>query len=323
MIEQVREIKQKNFVKRWEDKIFEYLSNNGNPNSTIKLFPRSSYKYFLQNLSGYLLTLKGNDWINLSRLINETKIYNYLLSNLRSKRKKKLIFGAYYLGLAKSTEAKLILRKKLKRKNEMIFLSCALSLARMNETDSIDEILNESVKFKKLSKDILLSVLLEFDKSVCNKLLKRLDVEKSLQLKAIIISALKQFKYKPAATSILPILVKEKSVELVIESIKYFGEIEYLDASTAIRFFLLHSHPEIRTEAVRAAAKIGAEVLEDRICSLIFDKDRNVKVTAAMAMHDFSNSSKDKLKQLAYSIPNTIESSVARMIISERAIHLN
>ena len=193
----------------------------------------------------------------------------------------------------------------------------------MNEADSLDDILNESVKFKKLSRDFLLSILLEFDRSVCNRLVKRLDVEKSLPLKAIIISALKHFKYTPAATSILPILVKEKSVELVIESIKYFGEIEYLDASTAIRFFLLHSHPEIRTEAVRAAAKIGSEGLENRIWSLIFDKDRNVKVTAAEAMYDFSNNSKEKLKELAYSIPITIESSVARMIISERAIHLN
>jgi DNA-binding protein Fis len=323
MMEQVREIKQKNFVKRWEDKIFEYLANNGNPISTINLFPKSSYKYFLQNISSYLLTLNGNDRINLSKLINETKIYDYLLSHLRSRRKKKLIFAAYYLGLARSTQAKFILRKKLKTKNEMVFLSCALSLARMNELESLDDILNEALKFKKLSRDILLSVLLEFDESVCEKLLKRLDLEKSLWLKAIIISALKHFKYKPAATLILPILVKEKSVELVIESIKYFGAIEYLDASTAIRFFLLHSHPEIRTEAIRAAAKIGSAGLENRIWSLIFDKDQNVKVTAAEAMYDFSNSSKDKLKQLAYSNPNTTESSVARMIISERAIHLN
>ena len=128
MIEHVREIKKKNFAGKWEDKIFDYLSNKGNPISTINLFPKSSYKYFLQNLSSYLLTLKGEDWINLSKLVNETKIYDYLLSNLHSRRKKKLIFGAYYLGLAKSTGAKSILRKKLKRKNEMVFLSCALSL---------------------------------------------------------------------------------------------------------------------------------------------------------------------------------------------------
>jgi hypothetical protein len=323
MMGQAREIKQKNFVKRWEGKIFEYMADNGNPISIINLFTKSNYKYFLKNLSSYLLTLKGNDWINLSKLINETKIYDYLLSQLRSRRKKKIIFGAYYLGLAKSTGAKFILRKKLKHRNEMVFLSCALSLARMNESDSLDDILNEAVKSKKISRDTLLSVLLEYDESVCEKLIIRLEVEKSLWLKEIIISALKHFKYTPAATLILPILVREKSVELVIESLKYFGEIEYLDASTAIRFFLMHSHPEIRAEAIRAAAKIRTTGLENRIWSLIFDKDRNVKVTAAEVMYDFSDNSKDKLKQLAYSIPNTIESSVARMIISERTIHLN
>jgi hypothetical protein len=323
MIEQVRELKQKNFVIKWEEKIFEYLAANVNPISTINLFPKSSYKYFLQNLSGYLLTFKGNDWINLSKLINETKIYDYLLSQLRSRRKQKLIFGAFYLGLAKSSGAKFILREKLKHRNEIVFLSCALSLARMNESNSLDDILNEAVKFNKITKDTLLSVLLEYDESVCEKLCLRLDVEKSLRLKAIIISALKHFKYTPAATIILPILVKEQSIELVTESIRYFGEIEYLDASTAIRFFLLHSNPEIRAEAIRAATKIGGVGLENRIWSLIFDKDRNVKVTATEAMYDFSDNSKDKLKQLAYSMPTTIESSVARMIISEKTIHLN
>jgi len=323
MLEQVRDIKQKNFVKRWEGKIFEYLANKGNPISTINSFPKSSYKYLLQNLSGYLQTFKGNDWTNLAKLINETKIYDYLLSQLGSNRKKKLIFGAYYLGLAKSVGAKYILREKLKHKNEMVFLSCALSLARMNETDSLDDILKEAVKFKKISRDTLLSVLLEYDESVCEKLLMRLDAEKSLWLKSIIISTLRHFKYTLAAPLILLILVKEESIELVIESIKYFGEIEYLDASTAIRFFLMHSRPEIKAEAIRAAAKIGDGGFENRIWSLIYDTDRHVKVTAAEAMYGFSDNSKYKLKQLAYSMPNTIESSVARMIISEKTIHLN
>ena len=323
MLEQVREIKQKNFGKKCEEKIFEYYADDRNPISTIRLFRRSSYKYLLQYLSGYLLTLKGNDWTKFSKLINETKLYDYLLSQLRSIRKKKIIFGAYYLGLAKSTEAKVILRKKLKYKNEMVFLSCALSLARMNGTDSLDDILNQAIKFKKISRNTLLSILLEYDVSVCEKLFMRLDIEKSLWLKSIIISALRHFKYTRAASLILLILVKEESVEMVIESIIYFGEIEYLDASTAIRFFLLHSRPDIRAEAVRAAVKIGAVGFENRIWSLIYDKDRHVKVTAAEAMYGFSDNSKNKLKQLAYSMPNTIESSVARMIISEKTIHLN
>jgi len=70
-------------------------------------------------------------------------------------------------GLAKSTGAKFILRNKLEHKNDMVFLSCALSLARMNEIDSLDDILNEAVKFKMISRETLLSVLLEYDVSVC------------------------------------------------------------------------------------------------------------------------------------------------------------
>ncbi|MCH6576158.1 MAG: hypothetical protein IH795_13340, partial [Bacteroidetes bacterium] len=95
--------------------------------------------------------------------------------------------------------------KKLKHENEMVFLSCALSLARMNESDSLDDILNESVRFNNISRDTLLSVLLEYDKSVSENLSMRIDVEKSLWLKSIIIAALRHFKYAHACTLILPI----------------------------------------------------------------------------------------------------------------------
>ena len=42
-MEQVREIKQKNFVNRCEEKIFEYLADNRNPISTISFFRKSNY----------------------------------------------------------------------------------------------------------------------------------------------------------------------------------------------------------------------------------------------------------------------------------------
>jgi hypothetical protein len=321
--EQFREGKQKNFLNRWEEKIFQYLSENQNPQSVLELFPKSSYKYLLQNLRTYLFSLKGNDWIKLSKLINETSLYDYLLSQLKSRRKKKLVFGAYYLGLAKAENSKYVLKRKLKHRNEIVFLTCALSLARMNEVEAFDDILNEASKFKHLSQDTMLSVIVEYDESVCEHILIRLDSEKSLETKALLISALRYFKYSPAAPIILPILLKEESIDIVIESLKFFGEIEYRNAATAIRFYLINPRAEIKTEAIKAAVKIGESTLEDRIWSLVYDNDRNVKITAAEAMYGYSEDSNAKLKELAYSRPSTIESSVARMIISEKTIHLN
>lgn len=323
MMEQLREKKQRNFLRRWEKQIFEYLSDVKNPQDVVKLVPKRSYKYLLQNLRTYLFTLKGNDWVKLSNLINQTTIYDYLLSDLKSRRKKKLIFGAYYLGLSKAENSKFVLRQKLKHRNEMVYLTCALSLARMNEVDSFDNILDESLKFKHLSRDTLLSVLVEYSESVCEKILTRIDSEKSPEIKALLISVLKYFKYAPAAPTVLPILLKEESIDIVVESLKYFGEIEYRNASTAIRFFLINPRAEIKVEAIKAAIKIGEATLEDRIWSLVYDSDRNVKINASEAMYNYSVNSNEKLKELAYSMPGTIESSVARMIISEKTIHLN
>jgi hypothetical protein len=315
--------KQKIFVKRWEDNILNYLSNGEKPEDVLNDLPHTSYKYLMLHLRNYLITLKGKERIKLSSLINETKLYNYLFEQLNSGIKKQIVFGAYYLGLSKSIKAKYVLRDKLKHRNYIIFLSCALSLARMNDVDSFDVILSEAKKFRHLSRDTILNIILEFENSVCEKLLKRLDEEESIVFKSVIISALRHFKYSPAASDILLNLLKEESNDIIIESVKYFSDIEYINAATAIKFLLLNNRAEIRAEAIRAAVKVGSPSLEERIWSLLWDKDRNVKVLAAEAMYGFSGNSKEKLKELAYTMPNTVESSVARMIISEKTIHLN
>jgi len=323
ILEQVRNRRERNFIKRWEEKIFEYLADDVSPIQVVKLFPKSSYKYLLQNLRSYLLTLKGNDLVKLKQLINETELYDYLLGQLKSFRKKKIVFGAYYLGLAEAENAKFILRKKLKHRSEYVFLTSALSLARINDTDSLDLIFFRASKFKNLSKDTLQSILLEFDESVCRSLMIGLHIETSPVFKSIIIATLRHFKYSPAAPHVLPVLLQEETIDIVLEALKYFGQIEYMEAAAAIRFYLLNPRSEIKVEAIKAALKIGEATLEDRIWSLIYDKDRNVKVSAAEASYKYSEHSREKLKQLAYSIPNTIESSIARMIISEKTIHLN
>ena len=294
-----------------------------NPNELIKLFPGSSYKYLLNNLRSYFLNLKGVDKEKIQRLINNTPLYGYLINRLKSFRKKNLIFAAYYLGLAQSEGAKFILRKKLKIRNELVFLTCALGLARMNDIDSIASIFKEASKFKYLSRDTLQSIFLEFDESACMQLLMTLDSEKSPVFKSVIIAVLRYFKFAPAAPDILTYLFNEESTPILIEALKYFGEVQYRDALAAIRFYLLNSKPEIRAEAIKAALKIGEPSLEERVWSLIYNHDRNVKVTAAESSYYFSKASREKLKMLAYSIPNTMESSIARMIVSEKSIHLN
>jgi len=323
IFEQYRSAREKIFISNWEKKIFEYLNEDQNPHELIKLFPKSTYKYLLNNLRGYQLMLKGDDKEKIQRLINQTPVYDYLLKKIKSFRSKSLIFGVYYLGLAESENSRFIIRKKLKTRNELVFLTCALSLARMNDIDSINSIFNEAAKFKYLGRDTLQSILLEFDESCCMHLLMRLDNEKSPVFKSVIIAVLKHFKYEQGAPDILSFLFNEESTLVIMEALKFFSEIRYPGALAAVRFYLNNSKPELRAEAIKAALRINDPSLEDRVWSLIYNNDRIVKVTAAETSYYFSDASREKLKLLAYSIPNTIESSIARMIISQKTIHLN
>ena len=323
IFKQYRSARERVFVCGWEKKIFEYLNSDQNPNELIKSIPVSSYKYLLNNLRGFQLMLKGNDKEKIQRLVNETPVYNYLLKKIKSFRSGNLVFGVYYLGLAESENSRFIIREKLKKRNELVFLTCALSLARMNDVDSINRIFNEAAKFKYLGRDTLQSILLEFDESCCQHLLMRLDNEKSPAFRSVIIAVLRHFKFEPAAPDILSFLFNEESTLVITEALKYFSDIKYSGALAAIRFYLNNSKPELRAEAIKAALRIGETSLEDRVWQLIYNNNRNVKITAAEASYYFSISSREKLNVLAYSIPNTIESSIARMIISQKSIHLN
>ena len=274
---------------------------------------------FLRN---YILTLKGKDKDKLLHLINDTKLYEYLVTQLNSTIKRKLTFGAYFLGLAQSNKAIGELRKKLKSRNEFVFVSCAISLAKIDAEDTLDDIFTEAHKFERLSLDTFQSILLEFSNSICGHLLKRLNIETSDELKPMIISTLRHFKYFPPSSDTLLKLLNDENDKIVMEVLKYFGEIEYIDASDKIKIHLQNPNPDIKVEAIKAIKKIGDTNLERKIWDLLYDDNHNVKVTAAEAMYDFSDESREKLESIEYSSPDTLESSIAKMIIEERAIQL-
>jgi hypothetical protein len=258
-LEQTRKMVEKNFILRWEERIFDYLSTDKTPHDVIRLFNRYGYKYILPFLRSYLLTLKGSDKDKLMKLITDTELFDYIHGQLKSVKKRKIVFGAYYLGLAKSDGAVKELKNKLKYNDEHV---------------------------------------------------------------SIIITTLRHFKNLAAAPTVMEILSKETNKELIIEILKYLGEVEYIDASKELEFYLQSPDPDIKTETIKAVQKIGDTSLESKIWELIKDKNRNVQVSAAEAMYDISDKSREQLKNIEHKMPNTIESSIARMIIEERAIQV-
>jgi hypothetical protein len=319
-LEQTRKMVERNFILRWEERIFDYLSTDKTPDDVIRLFNRYGYKYILPFLRSYLLTLKGADKDKLMKLITDTELFDYIHTKLKSVNKKKIVFGAYYLGLAKSDGAVKELRNKLRYNDEQVFVTCAMSLARINAVEALDDIFTGIEKFKGLTRDTFLSILLAYDDHVCDNLTKRVEIETSTKIISIIITALRHFKYLAAAPTIMEILSKETNKELIIEILKYLGDVEYIDATKELEFYLQSQDPDIKTEAIKAVHKIGDTRLEDKIWELIKDENRNVKVTAADAMYDISPKSREKLKNIEDTMPDSLESSIANMIIEERAI---
>ena len=319
-LEQTRKMVEKNFILRWEDRIFDYLSTDKTPQDLIKLFNKYGYKYLLQFLRGYLITLKGADKEKLMKLITDTQLFNYVYNKLKTSNKRKIVFGAYYLGLAKANAAVNELKNKLAYNDELVFVTCATSLARINAVDALDEIFEGTTKFKGLTKDTFLSIMLEYDDKVCESLTKRLEQETSTENKSIIITTLRHFKYLSAAPTIMKLLSEETSKDLIIDILKYLGDVEYIYASKELEFYLQVPDPDIKSAAIKAVQKIGDSSLESKIWDLIKDKNRNVKVTAAEALYDISEGSRERLKNIEYTMPDTVESSIARMVLEERAI---
>ena len=323
ILENIRIEQKKNFIERHENHIFRYIVEDIPPKEIIKLIPKSSYQSLLEHLRPLYLNLKGEDKKKLNALVNETPLFDYLMEELNSSNKKKTRFGAYYLGLSESHTAKFPLLKRMKMGDEFVFITAALSLARLNAIDALDDILSEAKRYKDISQDTILNILYEFDEAVCEKLLLHLNHDASSKVKSLIITTLRHFKYVPAAPVVLNILIDEQDTGVIVNALLYFGDIEYIDAANTVRFYLINARPEIKIAAIKAAEKVGASNLQNRIWDLLYDKNRFVKVTAANALFDYSENSRKDLEQLAYRLPGTMESSIARMLISQKTIHLN
>ena len=308
------------FFAVWEEKIFMFLEGEEKPQALIKKISRSKYLYLLHFLREFLLMLKGDDFLKLSAIVNDTKIQQFLIAQIKSGSPKKINEAAYFLGLAKSVAAKNILRKKLRSQNASVFLSCALALARLNDVNIIFDIFGNARRFKFVSKDSLLTILSEFTDEICAPLLKNLKREKNTLIQSITITLFRHFKYYKAGESVLKIMVYSQNKEVIIESIKFFSSIEFMEASTAMRSLINHPKPEVRTEVLKALAVLGNESFEQRIWDCMYDPEYEVQYNAVITLMKLIPSSEEKISRFAYGNRKDRAAAIARMVLSERSI---
>lgn len=311
---------QQNFFAEWEGKFFNYLEGNENPAALIKKIGRRKYLYLLRYLREFFLMLKGEDFQKLSSLINDTKLQPFLLSQLKSGAPKKINEAAYFLGLAKSTASIKLLRKKLKSPNASVFLSSALALARLNDSEAVFDILRSARRFKFVSKDSLLAILSEYSDDVCAPLLQNLKREKNVLIQSITITLFRHFKFYQAGETVLKIMVYSQTKEVIIESIKYFAGIEFYEALTALRTLINNPKAEIRTEVLKALAVLGDASFEQRIWDRMYDSEYEVQYNAVITLLKLIPGSEEKISKFAYSDLKDRAAAIARMVLSERSI---
>lgn len=320
LINYIRKKRQNKFMSRWQNEVLEYLTSKSDPEIIISRIPKSNYSNLITFLASFLLNLKGEDLEQLKVLITENRLRTYFVKQLSSFRKKKQIEAIYFLRFVKGAEVIDVLAGKLSDPKEMIFRTTVESLAYLNAVELIDRILDIARSRKYFTTDSILSMIIKFDRSVCVPLTKRLATEQDSEIQQVIITVLWHFKYGEAIDVVLKVLIYSGNKNLILESIKYLGEIENLDSVNSLRFFLGHSRAEIRAAAIRAISKIGDTSLEDKIIEAIHDDNTEVKIAAANSMYYGTHNAKSKLFEIAWNSTNKEEATVANRIILEKRI---
>lgn len=311
--------RRQNFVAKWQNLLNEYLEDKLTVVSFYSTISGSAIDMFLMFLKVYIQNLRGSDFRKVAALINETPISEKLEKELNSDSKNNIKRSAYFLGMAKNSEAAELVLKNLKYDDALVFENCAVYLARINYQKAVPEILRAADNFSTLNRAIIISIFLEYESTVCDLLINRFSNE-SLNNKINFVIIFRMFKYQEAASQVLKYFKEIDNVEFIIEAIKYFGEVEYIDSIDTLGIHLHNSSPEVIVEAIKVLTKVGAINLEGKLSELINNNDWNVQLAAANCMYDYSNQTKAKLISLAKNDNSSLETTIARMVISERSI---
>lgn len=308
------------FLKKWESKIFAYLESDQEPDDFLKSLNKKRVGNLLKFLRNYLNLLRGNDFEQLSKLLKAEKISNYFLDSLNSKNSKKITRAIYFLGIFKDRSYITKISKYLNSNNDEIYSQTARSLARLNATEFIDNILESLIKKKRLSDDTLYSILIEYKPEACKEMCKYFHKTKNERIQLVLLSVFTYFKYSEATDTALKLLLYSHSRSLVIQSMKYFEALEYSGVANALRLMFIKSSPEIISQAIRTSVKIRNPEIEKLIYERIPDFSWQNKMDAVNALYDMSAESREKLIELSENLDCPEEASIAKMVISERKV---
>jgi hypothetical protein len=304
------------FSEKYSESFFNYVGSDQTPDVFLSKIPKRDADILLKFIQDYFQSLSGKELISLQKLVNNSWLFNLLSNDLKSKSKKRILRAIYFSGVSKNQNLKPQIAEFLSKKDLHIFYQAARSLGRMNALDYSERILAGASLHKKISQDALVSIFLEFKPEVCRYLLNRIHIEE-VKLQITIVRIFRHFNFRDAASELQKILAGTKNKNLIIEVIKYAGQIECLSAIETIREYLNHPNSEIRSESIKALAKIGGDVESELISQKIYDTSSQVQIDTADALSKLKPNGLQLLTKVAESKINQRAVSIAKMTLNE------
>jgi hypothetical protein len=304
------------FSEKYSALFFSYIGSETNPEEFLAQIPKTYINILLIFIQDYFQTLSGKELESLQKLINDTWIYDLLMDGLKSHSRKKKLRAIYLGGVSNNYKIKPYLKDFLSQKDPLIFYHSARSLARMNAIEFAERILAGASLHKEISQDILVSIFLEFKPEVCNYLLKRIHLEDD-RFKVVIVKILRHFNYREASSEIEKILSNTKSKIVILEIIKYAGQIECLEVLNTIKSFLDCEDSDIQIEAIKAIANIAGNNAVSIISNNIFSKSQQVQIDTAETLSELKPDGIHFLRSVAKNYKEPMIAAVAQLVLSE------
>lgn len=312
------EIKQKKLFDHWEKSFFDYLYGNMDADQWMARISSKQFRYFLEYIKSYLITLRGEDLNKLSALMRHPRLYDYLNRRLKRGGHQARSEAAFYFGLARIEKSKSGLVTGLKDRDHVVCYNCAMSLGKLGAVEAIDDIFIQYSRRRQFTRNQLMRILFEFGSNVCPSLLEQLPKAKHDSARLLIVSLFEYFKFYPAGPQLIDLLQKTKNVDLQLSCISALGAIEYIDALPILKSFLNHPTIRVRRFAIDAIGKIGDLDLKPDLYHLMKHENWWLRYSAAEALWKITNHDVRVMENIYQHSDNQYAVSTAQVLLAEK-----
>lgn len=282
----------------WEGKLFEYMMGDKDSKELLAELQNSEIQHFMRLIQDFLQNTSGDEFKKLQKILMEYKIHEHL-NKLLHKKGNSRILTARVIGMARLKSFLEPIAKLIHTASIQEAYAFAYVYARNNAIIPFSDYMNNEHFTQYLTKDQLLNLLLEFDKSVCPYLLKKLKTETSALKISSYIALLGHHEFVSAEKEIIRIMTNTNEKSVIIASLRALGEIPHLSNPLIFRSYLYFPDKDIQSEAIIAATKLDEPKYEGDFRTKMLDSNWRVIYLSAHALYMCSYTGRKTIERIA------------------------